>query len=260
MIKSTAEDCAAECRSFPGCTGFQYHGGECNESSDGDEPGACYIWKGLCVETENSCVDNFQTVPYTFALWAIAATRTTCRNEDVMIRGEGAFNANACGQRCAEDDLCNLFAYGGDGQCALFKGTLDDCAAADDGEWDLYVMDRANDVIHAQAKHANERDEAAASGAEEPAQGVADPGAVSTRLTSSVAAGDEEIEVEDASGFHDDDVLFIKSSGEAGDSEHNKVKVVTSGEAGNVLKLVENLKHDYHPDSTEVQLVKQTAR
>lgn len=258
--KLALEDCAAECRSFPGCTGFQYQDIDCGESSDGGEMGTCFIWKGLCDEVENSCVDNFKTVPFTFALWAIEATRSTCGNEGAEIRREDAFNANVCGQRCAEDDLCNFFAYSSGSECALFKGVMDECGKVEDGEWDLYVMDRVNDIVHEQAKHANEREEAAASGADEPAQGIVDPGLVVTKLTDIANAGDEEVAVEDATRFHGDDVLFIKSSGDDGHTEHNRVKVVVSGEAGNVLQLVEKLKHTYQPESTEVQLVKKTAR
>ncbi|CAK0895600.1 unnamed protein product, partial [Prorocentrum cordatum] len=76
-----------------------------------------------------------------------------------------------------------------------------------------------------QAKHANEREEAAASGADEPAQGIVDPGLVVTKLTDIANAGDEEVAVEDATRFHGDDVLFIKSSGDDGHTEHNRVKV-----------------------------------
>jgi len=61
------------------------------------------------------------------------------------------------------------------------------------------------------------------------------------------------------SGFHIDDVVFIKSSGVQGGSEHHKVKVLIIGEAGLVLKLAEKLQHTCDADSTEVERLKKTA-
>jgi len=168
VTKDSVEDCAAECLSFPGCTGFQYQGGACDDPRNGSQTehqkGTCHVWKGACVEVENSCVENFQVVPFTFALWAADAARQTCGNTAAFIRQENAFNQNVCGQMCAEDDLCDIFAYSGnysgDGQCALFQGPMDVCRPTDDEEWDLYVMDRVNDIVHEQAKRATESDEA----------------------------------------------------------------------------------------------------
>jgi hypothetical protein len=58
-IETSVSACGAKCMKHKECVGFGYQGGSCDDRKSGALPGACYLWKGECESSANTCFDDY---------------------------------------------------------------------------------------------------------------------------------------------------------------------------------------------------------
>lgn len=59
-IETSVSACGAKCMTHQECVGFGYQGGSCDDRKSGALPGACYLWKGECESSPNTCFDDYK--------------------------------------------------------------------------------------------------------------------------------------------------------------------------------------------------------
>jgi hypothetical protein len=82
-IETSVSACGAKCMKNEECVGFGYQSGSCDDWKSGALPGACYLWKGVCESSPNTCFDDYSMVKDKAHISNLSAVVATARMPSV---------------------------------------------------------------------------------------------------------------------------------------------------------------------------------